>query len=738
MAEESKTEIPEQRTTAEYLQELKSNATKMLTNISIIKEYLNENNIPVNLDLISDSLKEGPGNLIRIKFDNSLDKLNASEGKENLKLLYKSCGGTNESSNFALMKETIINFFQNNLDNSESKNLFDLIKLDISVSQAELVKLTAKNLNIPEVEGSYDDPNLLLFELGKNKKMWNEVCREAALSLQDIKKLLPLMRGANKIISLRKAAGSTAGVSDEATDELIRGKNLKKFLEKYYLNNFKIHSIFDFDAKDINDDYIKDTGPKTVMVPMSSFVAMEQGLQQDDQDHEPGEEEPEIEVIDYNTGKNYVRQMALYSDKPGTFTILNEYKGNKLNENVVTEDGTTYYMTEKLPLVNEYSQISVSREVSEGVDYFENNKDKFIREGKKISDISIPLYIVYSCLKRVKDKKTKDKKTKEYKKDVNGNFVYTAFHISIIILFDGKIYTLGYGLDAEMDKTKKEKNQLGPLLTLLQDFEKTIKLRVPSFESVSLFGTGIILSPDSLDIDDESFSYDIIDMGILEKKHIMRLNTIFSSISQLYANTMVIEGKKDYDLTIDTFIGETNTIYSRLSSSYLQTIQRNYKLFDSFTQIMNCSSFSESIFYDSIDCSKSKFLVINSDPNKCISKNANFSDKRNVDEKIKEVFNIYFEEATTVSDFVDSLTKQPLPVAVAVPRTIRAAVAPSPPAIDHSGTSAMGFSSQQRQQPQGCDPETGTGCVIAGGAPPRQSTKKQKQKNKKKNKTIKK
>jgi len=86
-------------------------------------------------------------------------------------------------------------------------------------------------------------------------------------------------------------------------------------------------------------------------------------------------------------------------------------------------------------------------------------------------------------------------------------------------------------------------------------------------------------------------------------------------------------------------------VYSRLGSKYLQNFQFS-------SQLMNCSSFVEAIFYDRIDCTTSLFY---SDPNACKSLNFNSQMKRynSVEGLVRATFNAYFEEGTTLLYFKD-------------------------------------------------------------------------------------
>jgi len=68
-----------------------------------------------------------------------------------------------------------------------------------------------------------------------------------------------------------------------------------------------------------------------------------------------------------------------------------------------------------------------------------------------------------------KEKKKSNKEIKEsklegediYKREKDGEFIYESFHLSMIFLCNGKIYTLGYGSDPFADEEELKKGDKG-------------------------------------------------------------------------------------------------------------------------------------------------------------------------------------------------------------------------------------------------------------------------------------
>jgi hypothetical protein len=368
---------------------------------------------------------------------------------------------------------------------------------------------------------------------------------------------------------------------------------------------------------------------------------------------------------------------------PSEFIIPSIFAGSSLTENL--KDG--FYLTQKLKFLNKNANISVAREIKDTVAVFEDFYSK--TPESDIGQVSIPLFIVFSCQSRKKRNITKwkaawqklvqeeqgfppvpsDGEFATYNKDSDipekvkyvyvkgkdgqkGDFVYNSFHTSIIILCNGKVYTVGYGLDPlfdqEMiDQYTANKNIISgdipsniKVIQKLREAEKGLNATCGNaFSGVNLFGTGFLYSPDSLDIEHD-LNYAIIDIGILTSNHIIRLEKMFANITRLKTNTMVTGKDTDQrSVAIEQFMGQTLCIYSRLSSTLLQNIP--------FTgEFMNCSSFVENIFFDRIT---SKSATLNSDPNKCRKLNQPYSTGGSP--QPDTIFKAYFGTDITVAEF---------------------------------------------------------------------------------------
>ena len=231
------------------------------------------------------------------------------------------------------------------------------------------------------------------------------------------------------------------------------------------------------------------------------------------------------------------------------------------------------------------------------------------------------------------------------KKEVNektgeAEFIYEAFHTSIIILCNGKIYTMGYGSDPFYDAEQASAQNGDTKIKYLKKMEGIIK-NITGLRDVQILGTGFIYSPDSLSIEDEQLNYRIVDAGILKKSNIVRLNKILATVKQTRAITMVVDDTNDAGaienklVTVEQLSCQTMCIYSRLATRYMQGLPFA-------SQLMNCSSFVELGFPERINCTATLGY---SDPNACISK------KFGQNVPIGEIFDLYFESKTTIGDF---------------------------------------------------------------------------------------
>jgi hypothetical protein len=231
-----------------------------------------------------------------------------------------------------------------------------------------------------------------------------------------------------------------------------------------------------------------------------------------------------------------------------------------------------------------------------------------------------------------------------YSKNDKGEYIFEAFHTSIIILCNGKIYTLGYGSDPFYDAEQASAQDGDAKIKYLKKMEGVIKTAT-KLRDVQILGTGFIYSPDSLNIEDEELNYRIVDVGILKKSNIVRLNKILATVKQTRAVTMVVDDENDAGaienklVTVEQLSCQTMCIYSRLATRYTEGLPFA-------SQLMNCSSFVELAFPERINCSRS---LLYSDPDACISKKFG----KNV--LIGPIFDLYFAPDTTVRIFKDAV-----------------------------------------------------------------------------------
>jgi len=359
--------------------------------------------------------------------------------------------------------------------------------------------------------------------------------------------------------------------------------------------------------------------------------------------------------------REFFKSMTTFLDFPASFEM--ESKDTELKGETIKEDEQDFYVTTRIPILKQQSPVYINSELKESVEILENTLQNLQILGEQnLSLHSVPIYVVFACQKRLKKSKAeieKIKKEKEhkgepftdedqyYKKipdEINPDgFIYTSFHISILVISDGKLYTIGYGLDMKSDETEEIKmNSLKLLLSL----QKMIKTIIPSFANASLFGTGVIFTPDSLDVDDPKFNYKIIDVGLFRQKHIIRLNKMLSLEEQLNAHMLIIPDDKTINISLSTFSAKTTCIYSRLSSRYLKILEKMSPI--QLPILLNCSSFAENIFYDSINCSQFETILPYSDPNKC--KKTNFEGII-----FDSIFTSYFDQNTKLKDFLNLL-----------------------------------------------------------------------------------
>jgi len=534
----------------------------------------------------------------------------------------------------------------------EMQELCELAKSDLVLNNVANFNEVARQ---PKYASLFSDKGIFI-QPPQNKQLWTKLLKELEktfkLTKTNVLNLLPYLEGSNKLLAYRKAAIPTEQEVERFSklQNLTSSKWLREILTIYKLSGFPIQIALDFHYKDIDDAFVKDIS-------------------------EEDAKKREVEDSLFLNGKEFVKSMVTNRSIPTTFKLANEFAGSELKQKKI-KDSTSkleYYVTQKIPLLNELADVFISKEIQAEVEIFEEQDKNPNFDALTMDKVSVPLFIIFSCLKRKKmsrtelnnlweAKKKSDEESSEelnkesneksmtveeqtfenfietlgeegtYKKDENGDFIFSAFHTSIIILCNGKIYTLGYGSDPLFDEEQKEADAK---IKYLKTMEGIIK-KIPGLNDVQVLGTGFIYSPDSLNIDDEGRNYKIIDIGILKKSNIIRLNKILATVKKVKAITMVVEPEAENRkiVTIEQLSGQTMCIYSRLASRYTQSLPFA-------SQFMNCSSFVELGFPDRIDCTA---IGGYSNPNSCRSKT--FAK----DVPIKTIFDAYFGNGT-IKDF---------------------------------------------------------------------------------------
>jgi hypothetical protein len=541
-------------------------------------------------------------------------------------------------------KEQLLSFFKTS---PEMVELCKLAKLDLVLNNVSKFNEVAKQ---PKYADLFDEREQFIQPPGG--PLWNNLLKELQKRFKytraNVITLLPYLNGSNALLAYRKAA--TLNIGEVTVGPIPPSKQilnleatkwLREVLTTYRMPGFPIQIAIDFEREDINDAFVKD-------IPEDAQKA---ALKED---------------YSFLNGKEFVKNMVTNRSTPTTFKLADEFAGDELTQKLVKseEDEEAYFETQKIPFLEENARVFISREITEEVENFER-LDKNPEEFDKmlLSQVSVPIFIIFSCLKRKKLSRTKiwqnlmtrqgkpvqaeidtfmaalTDKNLLYEKKVNektkeAEFIFEAFHTSIIILCNGKIYTMGYGSDPFYDAEKKDKDTK---IKYLKKMEGVIK-KVTGLRDVQILGTGFIYSPDSLSIEDEGLNYRIVDAGILKKSNIVRLNKILATVKQTRAVTMVIGKATDKDervVTVEQLSCQTMCIYSRLATRYTQGLPFA-------SQLMNCSSFIELAFPERIDCTAALGY---SDPNACISR------KFGENVPIGDIFDAYFKPKTTIGAF---------------------------------------------------------------------------------------
>ena len=631
---------PKTDLTLQALQEMQQNAEAKLKKLEFVQWFF-DSGLPLNCENLKNN---------KLLIGNINKRLGEFETLSLLDKLYEGIflGENKGSGDPKTKKQELLEFFTNS---PKMVELRKLAKLDLVLNNVSKFYEVARQ---PKYKSLFLDEN---FEKGKfiqppqDAKLWNNLLKELQKRFKftkaNVSTLLPYLEGSNALLAYRKAA--TLNIAEfspgpippsKQISNLTSTKWLREILTTYRMPGFPIQIAIDFEREDISDAFVKDI----------SEEAKKAALKED---------------YSFLNGKEFVKNMITNRNIPTTFKLANEFAGDELTQKLVKSPEGDYFETQKIPLLEENAAVFISKEITEEVDNFERldkNSEEF--DQMSLSQVSVPIFIIFSCLKRKKLSRTKiwqnlmptaitkgkpnpkthddqaeidrfiaglEEKDLLYVKDANG-FIYEPFHTSIIFLCNGKIYTMGYGSDPFYDAEQKDKDTK---IKYLKKMEATIK-NITGLRDLQILGTGFIYSPDSLSIEDEELNYRIVDAGILKKSNIVRLNKILATVKQTRAITMVIgEAKDERIVTVEQLSCQTMCIYSRLATRYTQGLPFA-------SQLMNCSSFVELGFPERINCTATLGY---SDPDACISKTFV------KDVPIGEIFDLYFAPGTTIGAF---------------------------------------------------------------------------------------
>lgn len=245
---------------------------------------------------------------------------------------------------------------------------------------------------VTDEKNSEENLTKILTKLGgqSSKKEFDKFAKFLGIEVdrKSIADLLNFLEEGNKNLFriLKNVAGIERSEELQSTVELdiegeISGVKFNKFLQELvpiYSARRDIRSIFDYDSKNISDDFARDV------------------------------ENKQVEDKDYLDGKEFVKNELVDIPLPSSFLIADEFAGNTLIQEIETDPitGNTYLKGQKLHLLNENEPVFVSKEIAEDVNNFEKAILKKITTPGSNADIltqtSIPIYIVYSCQQRKK------------------------------------------------------------------------------------------------------------------------------------------------------------------------------------------------------------------------------------------------------------------------------------------------------------------------------------------------
>ena len=453
--------------------------------------------------------------------------------------------------------------------------------------------------------------------------------------------------------ALQKVTTSELDLSSiQNTDytKIMPTKLLKAYLSNHLLPEIsQLQTVFDFEAKDVNDDFLTDVKEEF----HDSLMVMDK----------IGEGDNNFSTIPNNFSEKYRNEWSDSSfDSDETKFIPITKKGSRIFfSDILTTAANAFeeYYNEKddkstvtlnndeVPDIPLYfvslCQKRKRRPKSQWIDYWRNNTSTVdIDDNETPGSIGIgDLPPNTETIKKLETWEANDENNKipnivKYEITEDRKFKFFAYHANIVFFYGGVLYSLGYGL--QQDDAFKKNNPI------LKKIEEIIKKSLPSFNSVDLFGTGVIYSRDDIDLETDAYNYKIIDIGIIDKNMVFNINTLFAKIVDLELQTYITKntGNGEIGLQYYAISGETNLLYSRLSSTAASRL--------GLSNYYNCTSFVETIVGSRINCG-----LLYSDPDKCENNVYESLDSK----KIQDIMEDYIKPETSVKDFTELVKYNP-------------------------------------------------------------------------------
>lgn len=452
--------------------------------------------------------------------------------------------------------------------------------------------------------------------------------------------------------ALQKVTTSELDLSSiQNTDytKIMPTKLLKAYLSNHLLPEIsQLQTVFDFEAKDVNDEFLTDVKEEF----HDSLMVMDK----------IGEDDNNFSTTPNNFSEKYRNEWSDSSfDSDETKFIPITKKGCRIffsdilttaanafeeyyneNKNKSIDDTLNSEEVPDIPLYFvSLCQKRKRRPKSEWIKYWQNNTstvdiDDNETSGSVIGDLPTGIETIKQLETWEAQEENKIPNIVKYDITEDRKFKFFAYHANIVFFYGGVLYSLGYGL--QQDDSFKKNNPI------LKKIEEIIKKSFPSFNSVDLFGTGVIYSRDDIDLETDAYNYKIIDIGIIDKNMVFNINTLFAKIVDLEIQTYITKntGNGEFGLQYYAISGETNLLYSRLSSTAASRL--------GLSNYYNCTSFVETIVGSRINCG-----LLYSDPDKCennIYKNLN-------SEKIQKIMEKYIKPETSVKEFTELVKYNP-------------------------------------------------------------------------------